>query len=81
MNKRDAKLILQRMNDILQTYGFVTIGDYHDLLGYKVFKYTDDCYGWYSLRASKIKRVGLFRYVVKLETPTFIPSASRNNKD
>ena len=71
IEKREAKLILKYMNGIVKDYGFVTVADFNDLLGYTRSVYTDNCKGWHSLKGAKIKRKKLFsrKYVIILPEP------------
>lgn len=78
MKKREAKQILHYMNEILKEHGYVTQGDYYDLLGSKVCGYTDKHYGWFSLDKAKIKMKGFFKYVVSLPNPVMIPETFTN---
>ena len=49
----EAKQVLANMNDVLITYGYVTIGDFYDLAGVDA-KYTDNKWGWVNLSKTKL---------------------------
>lgn len=71
ISRKDAKLILNYMYEIIDKYGFVTLADFYDLTGGKVVCYTDDKKVWRSLtgaRVSLIRREG--RHRIKL--PAFV---------
>lgn len=46
--KENAEKILNAMRDILTEYGFVTVADLYDLVGFKTH-YKQNYYGWISL--------------------------------
>ena len=48
--------MLDRMNEIVETYGLVKVADLYDLVGLTC-NYTDNKYGWTSLRTADIVRV------------------------
>ena len=52
----DAADVLDRMNEIVETYGLVRVADLYDLVGLTC-NYTDNKYGWTSLRTADIVRV------------------------
>lgn len=55
-SRGEAEEILMRMEEMIDTYGLVSIADYHDLLGLRG-QYTDNKYGWTSLRNASVVRV------------------------
>lgn len=67
--KRDAEDVLERMEELLDTYGMVTVGDFNDLIGI-TGEFTDQRYGWTSLRTTDIIRV---RDGYKLKLPRVTP--------
>lgn len=67
ISRKEAKLILKYMQEIIDRYGFVTLADFYDVEGSNVAVYTDNKKGWRSLagaRVSLIRRKG--RYRIKL---------------
>lgn len=54
-SRGDAEEVLDRMNEILDTYGLVRVADMYDLVGLQS-NYTDNNYGWTSLRTADIRR-------------------------
>ena len=54
--KSDADDVLDAMNDIIDHYGVVSVADYYDLVGITE-NYTDNKYGWTSLRSAEVVRV------------------------
>lgn len=56
ISREDAELILMYMQDILDTYGFVTLADFYDLAGSRVIAYTDNKKGWNSLTGARVSR-------------------------
>lgn len=65
----EADEVLFRMNELLDLYGVVTIADLNDLVGI-TGNYTDNKYGWTSLRHAEAVRV---RDGYKLRLPRAIP--------
>ena len=60
----EAEEILDAMNDILGRYGLVRVADMYELAGLTC-NYTDNKYGWTSLRTAEIIR-GMHGYGLKL---------------
>ncbi len=54
-SRREAEDVLARMEETLAEYGMVSVGDYYDLVGV-TGNYTDNKYGWTSLRTADIVR-------------------------
>ena len=52
----EAEDVLYRMDDLIDTYGSVSVADFYDLLGVPG-NYTDNKYGWKNLRDAKIEHV------------------------
>ena len=53
--RRDAEEVLDRMEDLIDTYKIVSVADFYDLVGQRC-SYTDQKYGWYDLRPAQIIR-------------------------
>lgn len=55
-NRGEAEAVLNQMDDIIETYGFVTVADLYDLVG-EAANYTDQKYGWTNIRNAEPVRV------------------------
>ena len=51
----DAEEVLARMDELIETYGLVSVGDLYDLVG-KTCNYTDYKYGWTNIRDASVVR-------------------------
>ena len=54
--RREAEEVLDRMQDLVDTYGMVSVADLYDLVGISG-SYTDNKYGWMHLRGADVQRV------------------------
>lgn len=54
-SRADAEDVLERMDEMIETYGLVRVADLYDLAGI-TGEYTDNNYGWTSLRNVEIMR-------------------------
>lgn len=54
--KYDADEVLARMDELVATYGMVKVADMYDLVGI-TGNYTDNKYGWTSVRNAEVVRV------------------------
>ena len=54
--RREAEEVLDRMQDLIDTYGMVSVADLYDLVGISG-RYTDNKYGWTHLRSADVQRV------------------------
>lgn len=52
----DAEEVLTRMDELIDTYGVVSVADLYDLIG-KSCEYTDNKYGWTNIRNAEPIRV------------------------
>lgn len=52
----EAEDVLDRMDDLIDTYGIVSVADLYDLVGIQG-NYTDNKYGWTNLRNADIQRL------------------------
>ena len=55
-SRGEAEEVLNKMDELLDAYGVVTIADLNDLLGISG-EYTDNKYGWTNLRNARVVRV------------------------
>ena len=69
-NRGDAETVLTAMDDIMDKYGFVTVGDFYDLADVPNQSYTVNSYGWKDIRNAQVMR-SRDGYVIKL--PRAIP--------
>lgn len=54
--RQEAENVLSSMDDIIETYGIVSVADFNDLVGISGY-YTDNKYGWKNLRNAEVIRV------------------------
>ena len=64
-SRGEAEEILERMDELIATYDFVTVADYYDLAGVTC-EYTDNKYGWKDIRGADIRRDRDGGYTIKL---------------
>ena len=55
-NRGEAEEVLIRMDELIDTYGIASVADLYDLVGISG-DYTDNKYGWTSLRSAQVVRV------------------------
>lgn len=55
-SRGEAEEVLERMDDLLDNYGIVSVADLYDLVGI-TGNYTDNKYGWTSLRNASVQRL------------------------
>jgi hypothetical protein len=55
-NRGEAEEVLRRMDELVDTYDFVTVADLFDLVGI-TGEHTDNKYGWTNLRSAEVVRV------------------------
>lgn len=63
-DRGEAEEVLMRMDELLDTYGVVSVADFYDLVGV-VGNYTDGKYGWTNLRNASVVR-GRDGYKIRL---------------
>lgn len=69
--RKDAEQVLCNMQDIIDKYGFVTLADFHDLVGdSRNTDYTYNKRGWANLDYVSIKRT---RYGYEMKLPVTVP--------
>lgn len=64
-SRGEAEEVLTRMDELIDTYGFVTVADLYDLVG-MTCNYTDNKYGWTNLRTAEPVRVRGGDYMLRL---------------
>lgn len=64
-NRGEAEEVLDRMEEIIATYGFVSVADFYELVGVPS-NYTDNNYGWSNLRNAYVDRLRDGGYIIKL---------------
>lgn len=67
-SRREAEEVLNRMEDLIDTYGVVSVADLYDLVGISG-NYTDNKYGWTNLRSAGVERTrdGYLIYLPKVK--------------
>lgn len=63
-SRREAEEVLERMDELIDKYTVVSVADMYDLVGISC-NYTDNKYGWTSLRSAEVVRVR-DGYIIKL---------------
>lgn len=63
-NRGEAEEVLERMDELVATYGMVSVADMYDLMGVTP-NYTDNKYGWTDIRSAKVVRIQQ-GYVIKM---------------
>ena len=63
-SRGEAEEVLTRMDELIETYGIVSVADFYDLVGI-TGEYTDNKYGWTNIRSAEVVRVR-DGYVIKL---------------
>lgn len=63
-SRGEAEEVLARMDELLGTYGIVSVADFYDLVGI-TGNYTDNKYGWCNLNNAQVMRVRE-GYMIKL---------------
>ena len=69
-NRAEAQEVLDRMDEIVEAYGLVTVADLFDLVG-KSCDYTANRYGWTSTRSAEVVRLRDGGYLIKM--PRAVP--------
>lgn len=63
-DRGEAQEVLDRMDELIATYGTVSVADMYDLVGI-TGSYTDNKYGWTDIRSARIVRIR-DGYVIKM---------------
>lgn len=63
-NRGEAEIVLSRMDELIDTYGIVTIADLYDLAGV-TGDYTTNNYGWTNIRSAEVVRAR-DGYIIKM---------------
>ena len=69
-NRGDAEAVLTAMDDIMDRFGVVSVGDFYDLADVPNPNYTVNKYGWTNIRSAQVMRVR-DGYIIKL--PRAVP--------
>ena len=67
--RQDAESIVEKMNEIIDHYGYTTVADFYDLAGVDG-SYINNKYGWTSIENASIKPVG---HGYKILFPSALP--------
>lgn len=68
-SRGEAEEVLTRMDELIETYGIVSVADFYDLVGVSC-NYTDNKYGWTNIRNAEVVRV---RDGYKIKLPKALP--------
>ena len=68
-SRGEAEEVLERMDELIETYGNASVADFYDLVGV-TGKYTDNKYGWKDIHTAKVVRVSGDGYMIKLPMVT-----------
>lgn len=69
-SRGEAEEVLERMDELIDKYGIASVADMYDLVGI-TDNYTDNKYGWTTLRSAEVVRVR-DGYMIKLPRPKAI---------
>lgn len=64
-SRGEAEEVLSLMEEAIETYGMVSVADMYDMVG-ETGSYTDNKYGWTSLRIAEVVRTRNGEYIIKL---------------
>lgn len=56
-SRGEAEEVLSHMDDLIETYGIVSVADLYDLVGYTEGTYNDNKWGWTNIRTAEPIRV------------------------
>lgn len=56
-SRREAKLVLACMQEVIDKYGYVTLSDFYDLVDYKLYTYLSNKVRWCSLNGSRVSLI------------------------
>lgn len=65
-SRGDAEAVLTAMEDIIDQYGVVSVGDFYDLANVSTTNYAINKYGWTDLRVAEPVRLRDGSYILKL---------------
>lgn len=65
-NRGEAEDVLSRMEEVIATYGMVSVGDFYDMVGIVDENYTNEKYGWVNLHTASVIRLPRDGYMIKL---------------
>ena len=68
-NRGEAEEVLSRMDELIDTYGLVSVADFYDLVGV-TGNYTDNKYGWTDIRSASVIHV---RDGYRIKLPKALP--------
>lgn len=67
-SRGDAESVLSRMDELIENYGVVSVGDLYDMANISTDNYTINRYGWTNIRNASVVRIR-DGYVIKLPKP------------
>lgn len=65
-NRGDAEAVLNAMDDIIDQFGVVSVGDMYDMAQVSTTNYAINKYGWADIRSAQVVRVRDGKYMLKL---------------
>ena len=65
-NRGDAEAVLSAMEDMIDQFGVVSVGDFYDLSEITTTNYTVNKYGWHDIRNAQVVRYNDGTYSIKL---------------
>lgn len=65
-NRGEAEDVLSRMEEVIATYGMVSVGDFYDMVGITDENWTNQKYGWINLHTATVVRLPRDGYMIKL---------------
>lgn len=67
----DAELVLASMEEVIERFGFVTVGDFYDLAEVSTDNYAVNKYGWKDIQSARIVYTSE-GYIIKLPRATLV---------
>lgn len=64
-SRREAEAVRDEMDDCIERYGMVSVGDMYDMAGLSA-PHTSYKYGWTNIRTAEVKRVRGGKYIIDL---------------
>lgn len=67
--RKTAENVLERMKELIDRYGLVSVQDYYDLSGVKCSQFESTKFGWVSLKNAEVEYTSKFGYIIDLPQP------------
>ena len=75
-SKKEADEVVSTLKYMIETYGFVSVLDYYELVGFEYSEFEDDKFGWSSIDSFRIKK-RFFEYPPYESYEVMLPPATR----